>query len=147
MGRRLITGNHSLAISNFFIVPRSLRHWNEMQICTRFHNSVDLKSRVVSLWKERTFISVADIVWNVDPNNLHLSTGGSFFKKNKVTRDHAENENEEERKDEFHADRMINYARRCINTFVLSRRTFSSRVQLSILSCCPSFKNNFIALL
>lgn len=72
---------------------------------------------------------------------------GLLFKKNKVTRDHAENENEEERKDEFHADRMINYARRCINTFVLSRRTFSSRVQLSILSCCPSFKNNFIALL
>lgn len=31
-------------------------------------------------------------------------------KKNKVTRDHAENENEEERKDEFHADSMINYA-------------------------------------
>lgn len=46
---------------------------------------------------------------------------GLLFKKNKVTRDHAENENEEERKDEFHADRMINYARRCINTFVLSR--------------------------
>lgn len=33
VGRRLIAGNRSLAIFNFFIdVPGSLRHWNEMQI-------------------------------------------------------------------------------------------------------------------
>lgn len=78
------------------------------------HVSIILSTlnRECKLVNERSvFITVADIVWNVEQFAFIDWRFLKKRKKNKVTRDHAENENEEERKDEFHADSMINYAR------------------------------------